>query len=197
MQTGMALVQIELTGTSPLVVHNIRLADPDDDIVKQIKTFTSKRTKTEEDRREVERLEWFGGLYLEDGVDGPAMPTRSLRKCFIRGAVITKRGTQLQRALSFTDLAVPILYDGPRSVEDLWERREFRYRDLVNVSGSRTVRMRPKFPGWQIVARAFLLDSVMDLSDLQRVITDAGLSEGLSEARTLGFGRFEGTVKEL
>ena len=192
----MALVQIELNGTSPLVTHNIRLADPDDDIVKQIKTFTSKRTKTEEDRREVERLEWFGGLYLEDGVDGPAMPTRALRKCFIRGAVITKRGTQLQRALSFTTLAVPILYDGPRDPLQLWERHEFRYRDLVNVSGNRTVRMRPKFPAWRIVAQAYLLENVMDLGDLQRVITDAGLSEGLAEARTLGYGRFEGKVAQ-
>ena len=36
----------------------------------------------------------------------------------------------------------------------------------------------------------------MDLGDLQRVITDAGLSEGLAEARTLGYGRFEGKVAQ-
>ena len=44
-------IKLELTGTTPLLMHNISLADPDNPFVKEIQTYTSKRKKTEDDRR--------------------------------------------------------------------------------------------------------------------------------------------------
>lgn len=187
-------VRIELKGRSPLVCHNIQLADPDNPVVKEIKALTSKREKTEDDRRAIERLEWFGGIYLAPGIDGPVMPTANLRRCLNEGAKITKHGKSLVRALSFADLAVPILYDGPRDLETMYADAAFRYRAPVKVGTAKTYRMRPIFREWQIVANAYLQEDMLDPAILQRVIDQTGIAEGLGDNRINGYGRFDGNV---
>lgn len=181
-------IRIELTGNTPLLMHNIELADPDNPIVREIATYTGKRKKTEDDRRAIERLEWFGGLYVEDG--RIVVPTRMLRKCFVQAGKVTKQGTQVTRALQFTDRYVLLAYDGPDDPQELFKRNEFHDRAAVGISGKRTMRVRPKFPAWSLVADALLLESVMDLDDLRRVAELAGKAEGLGDNRVNGFGRF-------
>lgn len=187
-------IQIELTGVSPLLMHNIHLADPDNEFVKQIAEITAKRKKTEDDRRAIERLEWFGGLYTQDGV-GVVMPTRSIRKCLIEAAKISKQGKQLGRAVAFTDLNVPLTYDGPDDLEKLFAADGSQNRAMVGIAQRRIVRVRPQFTTWAIVAEAHLLTEVMDADDLFRIVQLAGVTEGLGDNRVNGYGRFTGEVK--
>lgn len=186
-------IKFEITGTSPLLCHNIQLADPDNEWTKQIATYTAKRKKTEDDRRAIERLEWFGGLYVEDG--RPVMPTGNIRKCIVQAGKISKQGTQVVRALNFSDMNVPIAHDGPDNLEALFADKSFHNRAAVGISGKRTMRVRPQFARWALVATAFLLEDVMDLDDLQRVAERAGKAEGLGDNRVNGYGRF--TVKVI
>lgn len=187
-------INISLEGTTPYVCHNIRLADPDDPFTQAIAEIVKKRTKTEDDRREVERLEWYGGLYTADGFAGPVTPTGNLRKCFNQAAKIRRQGAQINRALIFTGVYTPIVYDGPRDIDALWAKDEYRLRLSVGVNQARTMRMRPKFPRWLIVASAVLLEDVMDLDDLRRIVEQAGVIEGLGDNRINGYGRFKGEV---
>lgn len=184
-------IKLELTGTTPLLCHNISLADPDNSFVREIATYTAKRKKTEDDRRAIERLEWFGGLYVEEG--RIVMPTSNIRKCFIQAGKISRQGLAVTRALQFTELSVPLVYEGPDDPEELFKRPEFHDRAAVGISGKRTMRVRPKFPRWALVADAMLLESVMDVADLRRVAELAGKAEGLGDNRINGFGRF--TIK--
>lgn len=181
-------LKLELVGTSPLLCHNIALADPDNPYVKEIATYTAKRKKTEDDRRAIERLEWFGGLYTENGI--PVIPTGNVRKSFIQAGKISKQGLQVSRSLVFTDLQVPIVYDGPKDLEALYKNPAFSNRAAVGISGKRTMRVRPCFHNWSIIADAFLLDDVMDVDDLRRIADRAGVAEGLGDNRTNGYGRF-------
>lgn len=185
---------IALEGTNLLVNHNARLANPDDPIAKAIKAITTKRVKTEEDRQEIAKLEWHGGLYTAPTILGPVLPTGNIRKCLVQGAKVRKQGAQLGRALFFGDLYTPIIYDGPRDIEQLWLKEEFRYYVSVGVQQARTMRMRPCFPGWRLETAVELLDDVMDPDDLQRIVDLAGLMEGLGENRINGYGRFTGKV---
>jgi hypothetical protein len=182
-------IKVELTGVTPLLCHNISLADPDNPIVQEIATYTAKRKKTEDDRRAIERLEWFGGLYIEDG--RPVIPTGNIRKSIIQAGKISKQGTQVTRALQFTDLHVPISYDGPTDLEALYADKVFSNRAAVGISGKRTMRVRPQFTRWAIVANALLLEDVMDPEDLVRVAERAGAAEGLGDNRVNGYGRFK------
>lgn len=65
---------LTLTGVTPLLVHNARLADPLDPIVRQTKPISGKRSKTEEDHLELARLEFIGGLYYDQASDQSCQP---------------------------------------------------------------------------------------------------------------------------
>lgn len=181
-------IRVELTGTTPLLCHNIALADPDNPFVAEIATYTAKRKKTEDDRRAIERLEWFGGLYVDDG--RPVLPTGNIKKSFVQAGKITKQGTMVTRALSFTTLNAPIAHDGPADLEDMYADKAYSNRAAVGISGKRTMRVRPQFTKWALVADALLLDEMMDLDDFVRVANRAGQAEGLGDNRVNGYGRF-------
>lgn len=187
-------IRFELRGTSPLLCHNAQLADPDNDFSRRIAEITGKRKKTEEDRKAISRLEWFGGLYVQNG-SGPVVPTANIRKCLIEAGKVTKQGKQVGRAIAFGDLHVPIAYEGPRDIEQLSKRDEFYNRASVGIGANRTMRTRPCFPQWAVVADALLLEDIMDLVDLELIVERAGLAEGLGDNRVNGYGRFEGEVK--
>jgi hypothetical protein len=181
-------ITLEITGTSPLLMHNIALADPDNPIVQEIASYTSKRKKTEDDRRAIERLEWFGGLYTDEG--RIVMPTANIRRCIVEAGKITRQGTQFARALNFSDLFVPLVYEGPQDPRELFTLPQFHDRSAVGIQGKRTMRVRPKFPKWALVASVNLLESVVDLDDFRRSIEMAGKAIGLGDNRINGFGRF-------
>lgn len=190
-------VWMKFTGRTPLLMHDPQLSDPDNDFVKQIKELTDKRKKTEQDRREIERLEWFGGLVIDPTTGLPAVKTAAVRKCLIGAGTISKQGRAISRALSFSDMHIPLTYDGPKSLEALWSATQFRNRSSVKIGTARTMRMRPQFLPWQIEFTANLLGEVIDFSDFRRIAELAGDAEGLGDNRVNAYGRFDVEVKML
>lgn len=182
-------IVLQLDGITGLVMHNDRLADPDDQIVRAIKEITSKRTKTDADHAEVARLEWFGGLY-HDAEAGIYLPTWNVVRCLEEAGKITKKGRSVIRAVAVASDKTPVLYDGPREPAKLWDRPEFRFRKMVGVGGKRIARMRPIFRRWAVALEAELLTDVMNIGDFEQIAEQAGRSEGLGDARKLGYGRF-------
>jgi hypothetical protein len=144
---------------------------------------------TDDDRAEIARLEWYGGLYHDADI-GVYVPSWNIIRCIERGASITRKGATVLRALSATTDRVPLEYDGPTDLAKLYDRREFRLRKMVGIKRMRVVRVRPIFRTWALTFDAELLTDVMNLRDFIRVVEQAGRSEGLGEARKLGYGRF-------
>jgi len=70
-------IVIDVVGTSPLLMHNPRMVDPEFEINRQLKPLTKKTKKTDEDLRQIGMLEWYGGMYDIDGV--VVQPTSKLR----------------------------------------------------------------------------------------------------------------------
>lgn len=129
-------ITISIKGVSPLLMHNPRMVDPDFEITREISKLTGKKKKTEEDRREIERLEWYGGLYTEVNGNGKPIvvePTSKLRKCIIEAARIYKLGRDVERALLFDGLHAPLSYDGPREIDKLWQSQLFVSRLSVGI----------------------------------------------------------------
>jgi len=190
-------VRTTLTGTSPMLQHNIRLANPFDEFARAIAKITSKGSKmTDDDRHEVARLEFAGGLYL-DSMGEPCVHTAAIRKCFIQTAKYRKLGTHVARAVVPLGLTVSLEYDGPRSVEELWKREGFRLSMMVGIGTSKTLRTRPMFPEWGLTADWELVTDVMNYDDFQSIVHRAGLIEGLYDNRVNGFGRFTAQVEEV
>lgn len=189
----MARVTLVFKGTSPLLMHNVQLADPDNEFSKQIAEYTRKRKKTEEDRAAISRIEWMGGLYLGDG--GPVVPTQNVRKCLIQTGKITRQGTSVQRAFIPLGLEVPLKYDGPRKPSELIEIPRFIHRAPAKVGTSTVIRTRPCFPEWEFAVEAEVMTDVLDLDDFTELVSRAGVVEGIGDGRSMGYGRFEATVK--
>ena len=183
---------LQLTGKTPLVMHNVRLADKDDPITRQIKELTDKpgKNRTDADSASIEHLEFLGGLYYEKGF-GVYVPTWNIVRCLERGGTITRDGTTLVRALAVVTDKVVLDHDGPKEAVELWKHEEYRWRTSVGVNRGKVTRMRPIFRRWSVTFEAELLEEVMNPSDLLRVAITAGRSEGLGDARKLGYGRFD------
>lgn len=186
-------IKIVLKGTSPLLMHNPRMVDPEFEISREIKAIAAKRRKTDEDHRQIAKLEWYGGLYDVDGV--VVQPTSKVRKCVINAAKITKMGKAVERALSFGDLHVPLVYKGPSEIDSLFADDQYHSRLSVGVQGKRVMRTRPKFLPWSLVVNGILVeDAGLNLDELTRIVALAGIAEGIGDNRVNGYGRFEGTV---
>lgn len=185
-------VQTRLEGTSPLLVHNIQLANPDNYWTKRIQAITAKRKKTEEDRQEISRLEFQGSLYTDDGVI--VIPTANVRKCFQETAKTTKQGKQITRAVNPIALTVPLIFKGPQTVDGLVEDQNFYDITMVGVSGRRVVRTRPIFREWGLTVEWEIVTEAMDYEDFVKIVKLGGIIEGLGDNRVGGYGRFEGEV---
>lgn len=191
--------RLSLTGTSPLLMHHPQMCDPEFEINRSIKALTAKRKKTDEDLKEIERLEWHGGLYTAPGPDGKPIvtqPTAKVRKCLIGTARIYKQGKQVERAVTFYDMNVPLIYDGPRTPEELILDARFKSRLSVGVNGRRIMRVRPQFFPWALELKGlFVEDAGLNFEDLDRIVQMSGVVEGIGDNRINGYGRFTAEVK--
>lgn len=199
--TGLIKVRTVLVGTTAYLQHNEQLADPDNHYARQISALTSKRSKTEDDRKEIERLEWMGGLYTHEG--RIVVPKNNLRGCFRDTAKVIRQGKNISRALSAADpveLSVPLVFpDDSKTIEEVRQTGDgSKYRDkrMVKVTG-RMPRVRPYFAAWSVTAEWLLLTSVVDFDVFRQIVRQAGVIEGLGDNRINGMGRFTATVTEL
>jgi len=186
-------IRVELKGTSPILMHNPRMVDPEFEINVQIKALTSKRKKTVEDLKQIERLEWYGGLYEDRGV--VVQPTSKIRKCIVNTAKMSKLGRAIERSLSFATLNVPLGYEGPTDIDSIFEDKKFHSRLSVGVGNKRVMRVRPSFFPWTLKADGlFIEDAGLNPEELSNIVSLAGVVEGIGDNRVNGYGRFEGKV---
>ena len=198
----MIQVRTILVGTSPLVMKNPSMADPDYEYTEAIARITARGSKmTKEERKEKSSLQFQGSLYFDTEV-GPFIPMANMRKCFIQAARIRKLGTAVERAVNADGMLAPVDYKGPRDVRGLLNDPAYRYRTMVNAnpsSGKKSMvpLVRPMFPRWKVAAEWQLLTDVLDFDKFVDLVSVAGKVEGLGDNRRNGYGRFTAEVKAL
>jgi len=180
-------IDFRLIGVAPLIHHSDRLADPLDDIAKAMKKISGKRKKTDEDHEEIARLEFLGGLYVDEN-DHPIIPGENIEATLIEAARLTKEGKIATRALMVADNCL-LKYDGPKDPEKLWEDKQFRLRRSVKVKMARVMRTRPRFPQWETEAAVAYDSSQLDEQQIIDFMTKAGSMIGLGDWRPR-YGRF-------
>jgi hypothetical protein len=187
-------VNVILTGGTPLVMHNVRLADKLDEFAHQIALINAKKSKkTDADDAAIAELEWRGGIYHDPEI-GVYVPTWNVVKCFNQAATVTRRGKDVYRAFLFETDKLRLGHDGPADIEALRARPEYRWRTSVGIGRSTVTRIRPIFRKWSLTLAGTLLEDVMDPEDFRDIVQLAGRSEGLGDARIMGYGRFTAEV---
>ena len=192
-------VRLTATGTRPLIMHNIRLASPLDPFTKELKRLNGKASskRTDEDRMEIARTEWEGGLYCNPEI-GPYVPASWVFKSLVEGARLTKAGKKIERGVSVCEMEHPLVYRGPRDVAGLWGDGSSEYVDIrtAKVGMARIDRCRPIFREWAFEADLFVDPSIIDVDELTDVAANAGTLIGIGDYRML-YGRYSTQVETL
>ena len=181
-------VSVTIKGLTPTCMHNGQLADPLNKWSKMIKELTAKgKKKTDADIAEIQRLEWFGGLYVEDGAIG--WPSDNIEAMIRSAAKMSKQGKDVQRGLLCEGFS-RLDYDGPKDLDALFADDRFRMVNSVRVGQSRVIRTRPQFPVWSLSFEILYLEDQLNLKDVRSFLDTAGMYVALSDRRPK-FGKFE------
>lgn len=186
---------LEIIGTTPLLMHSARLSNPLDPNARAMKKISAKRNKSEEDYVQLARLEFIGGLY-HDADTGPYVPGANIFRSLVDAGRKRKLGTRVTSALFVQDDVNPLAYKGPRDVEELWADPNFRHEASVKVGTSRVIRTRPQFKLWATEAILVVDTEVLDHDDLAQITEIAGSMIGLGDWRPI-FGRFTSTLTKI
>lgn len=186
-------ITIKVTGTSPILLHSDRLANPLDPNKKKIAPIASKRKKTDDDHLELARLEFAGSIYHDEKL-GPYFPGRNIKAALIRSATKTKEGPKFRSGMVVLEDKCKLEYKGPREVDALFKDERFVDMRSVVVQRSRTMRCRPVFQEWELSFTACYDENVLEKEDIIRVAQTAGRLVGFGDYRPDNggdFGRFE------
>lgn len=185
----MESLKFRITGVSPLIPHNGSMADPLNHYSRAIKEISSKRKKVDADYEEMARLEWYGGLYLKDGV--PCIPGNNLEAALIgRGSAARsqKMGKQAAAALIVPD-DYPLEYDGSKDLDELWKDENFRIVSKVRVGTASVMRTRPIFKNWSAIVEVLYVPTSLNEDHICQWMEIAGREVGLCDWRPK-YGRF-------
>lgn len=183
-------IDFHIKGIAPLLMHNIRLADPLDPITKALAELTRIPTKkkTEEIHAQIARLEFNGGLYFDETI-GPHIPANNIDKMIYDGATAQKLGKVTQEATLSVDDRYALQYDGPRTMDGLY-KAGFYDRRAIGVSRAKVFRTRPMFRDWELKFAVAFDDERLNREQVIQAVKYAGRYKGLADYRPR-FGRFE------
>jgi len=194
-------IRITVQGGTPLLMHNVRLANPIDKFTQAVSEAASnyKATKTEADFAELARREWLGGLYWEPEI-GPYVPASWIKGSLIRGGVAYgRKGTTVKAALHLDEDMVPLASKFPENLADAWKDDQFRDVRGVKVGKNVVMRTRPRFDVWAVETTAYLDENLLDLKVLRSIAEKAGFGVGMGDFRPEKggtFGRFTAIIEE-
>jgi hypothetical protein len=190
-------------GMAPILVHNGALANPLNPISKMIRSFTSKKTKTDDDHEAIAKLEWLGGLYPSEAMDvtvkgsrimvttkaHPVIPSTVLEGTLYNSSKKQKLGEKFKSGVVVMDDA-PLLYEGPKSIQKLFDEMEnWMLSSIVKVQRNRIVRCRPMFRSWSLDFTVHYMPSVVNVQEIVDTVERAGQLIGLAEYGPK-YGRF-------
>lgn len=175
-------------GVAPLLMHNSRLSNPRDEFARAMKAITAKgKNKTDADLEELSRLEFMGGLYVNDkGV--PCVPGECIEGMICEGARKTRKGKDAKAGI-ISDGLWALTYDGPKDAEALWEAGKFVDVRGAGVAKSRIMRTRPRFDSWKLKFEVSYNPEVVNARELEEWVAKAGEIVGLLDYRPR-YGRF-------
>ena len=192
----MKKLHVTLKGLNTLMMHSPKTVNPLHPLALELKKYTAKRKKTEDDLQKISELEWEAGLYYDEA-NGLHIPVECLQKTLENGARLFKCGKDIQRYVQFTGAVAEFDIGVPFDIEKM--KHDMKYYDVraVAVQRSRVIRTRPRFDVWMCQFDILFDETHIDVDVITRAFENAGAYVGLCEARSLGYGRFATVIEEL
>ena len=181
-------VRYRITGTAPLLMSNVQMANPLNEFAQAIRKISSKRKKTISDHKELARLEFMGRLYLGKNRK-PVIPGYMIESMLAEAAKKEKLG-KVFKAVVFCDGVFLLEYDGPTDPDKLWKIDSYQLTSAVGIRGAKVMRTRPQFPEWSLEFPITYIDGEVEPDAIDRAIERAGIIVGLGDWRPK-YGRFK------
>lgn len=191
----MKTLKVTWKGISPLIMHSCQCVNPLHPISREMKKYTSKRNKTEEDLMKIADLQWEAGAYWEDGL-GLYIPAENVEATLRNGGKVNKKGTDIQKYVDVTDLYIPFNYGEDLTKEQLIKSYEYRDTRIMVISRNRVPVTRPRFDQWNITFNLRYNEEKIDLDTIINAMEYSGQYIGLCDSRPK-YGRFVATIEKL
>ena len=183
------VVKIKINGVAPLLMNCDRYSNPLDPLTKAHKKLHAKRNRTDEEEIALMKSSWLGSLYFNEQ-GAVAIPSKNIEATLINGARRRKKGKLFECGSAVVQDWIPLKHDGPKDIEKLWEKEEFRDIRGVVIKQNRLQKCRPKFNNWSLEFDVAYHGNVLEEQDVVQALEDAGEFVGLCDYRPR-FGRFE------
>lgn len=191
----MKTLRVTWKGITPLIMHSCKCVNPLHPIAKELKKYTSKKNKTEEDLNIISNLEWKAGAYWDDEI-GLYIPGENVEATIQNGAKANKKGKDIQKYVDVKDLYIPFNYGENLTLDELVSKYEYRDTRPMNVQRSKVIRTRPRFDQWNITFTLVYNEDKIDLDTIVNAIEYAGQYVGLCDSRPK-YGKFVAIVEEV
>lgn len=191
----MKTLRVTWKGITPLIMHSCKCVNPLHPIAKELKKYTSKKNKTEEDLNIISDLEWKAGAYWDDEI-GLYIPGENVEATIQNGAKVNKKGKDIQKYVDVKDLYIPFNYGENLTLDELVSKYEYRDTRPMNVQRSKVIRTRPRFDQWNITFTLVYNEDKIDLDTIVNAIEYAGQYVGLCDSRPK-YGKFVAIVEEV
>jgi len=188
-------LRVTWKGITPLIMHSCQCVNPLHPISKELKKYTSKKKKTDEDLMTISDLEWEAGAYWKDGL-GLYIPGENVEATLQNGAKANKKGKDIQKYCDVTDLYIPFDYGENLSKKELIKSMEYRDTRIMTVMRSKILRTRPRFDQWKIIFNLMYNEEKIDIDTIVNAMEYAGQYVGLCDSRPK-YGKFVATIEEI
>ena len=189
-------LKVTWKGTSPLIMHSCQCVNPLHPISVELKKYTSKKKKTEDDLKKISDLEWESGAYWKEGL-GLYIPAENVRATLVNGAKEIRKGTDIQKYVDILDLYIPFNYGENLTKQELIDSYEYRDTRPMTVNRAKVMRTRPRFDQWNITFKMRYDETKIDLDVIMMSLKNAGSYIGLCDSNKYGYGRFVVIAEEL
>ena len=185
---GYHTATLTLTGTSALLMNSGEV-DREGEQYRAFVQLSQKSKKSLDDESRLREMEWAMRIYLDPEI-GPFIPGKNIKEMLRSAATKWRRGEDVKRSLIVVQHRLPLIYEGPRDQQGLWDAG-YRYTAMVSnagISRGRVVRCRPCFEEWAIEAQLAWDPEDIDYDFLQ-IIVERSRKFGLGDYRP-EFGSF-------
>ena len=187
---GYRVFSLRLDGVTPLLMSSGE-ADREGDTYRAYRALSKKRGKTVEDESRLRELEWYTRIYYDDQI-GCYLPGKNIKELIREAATKWRKGEDVVRALMIPRYRIPLLYDGPRTPDELW-REGYKFVAMVANAGAgsgRVERCRPCFDEWALETEIAIDPEDLSDDDLEAAVARSE-KYGLGDGRRIGFGAFK------
>lgn len=192
---GYIVYKVSFVGETPLLMSSGEV-DRESDLYREYRALSKARAKTIEQEAQLRELEWHTRIYFDETI-GPYIPGKNLKELLRSAATKQKLGESVRRSLVIPDYRVPLIYDGPRDLQGLWDAG-YRYTAMVANAGAgagRVERTRPCFDTWAVEFEVAFDTDELDEDAFLRIVKRTE-KYGLGDYRP-EFGAFLSTTEFL